>query len=244
MQMNRRDAIKTIGFTSAALMAAPWAVLGNGAAPASGMNQHYPFHLPDLPYGYDALDSFIDTDTMTIHHTRHHAGYVNNLNKALENEPDLHDRSLNDLLAGLNQLPESIRTAVRNHGGGHANHMLFWSVLQAEESAPSDDPLAGHIKRDFGDVETFLNEFRKACMSVFGSGWAWLSWTGDKLVIETTPNQDTPIMHGHTPLAGIDIWEHAYYLRYQNRRADYVDNILRHINWTTVNHSLSSTPES
>ena len=234
MQMNRRNAIKSIGLASAAVAAAPWTVFSDGTKEPMGA-QPYPFSLPDLPYSYDALSAFIDPETMNIHHTRHHAAYVNNLNRALESAPDFQSWQLNELLQNLDALPESIRTTVRNNGGGHANHMLFWDILHAEESSPTDDPLADQIARDFESTDAMLAELRRASLSVFGSGWSWLSWDGNRLMIESTPNQDTPVMHGRTPLVGIDVWEHAYYLRYQNRRADYVDGVLRHINWTTVN---------
>ncbi|HMP90193.1 MAG TPA: superoxide dismutase [Kiritimatiellia bacterium] len=239
MQMNRRDAIKTIGLTSAVLITMPWSALASRSGNAE-LELVYPFKLPRLPYEYDALSSFIDAETMNIHHTRHHAAYINNLNSALENSPEFQSWSLGRLMAELDSLPESISTTVRNNGGGHANHVLFWDILQSTESSPDMEPLAGRIKSDFGSLDNFMDVFRRASMAVFGSGWSWLSWDGDKLIIETTPNQDSPVMRGHVPLAGIDVWEHAYYLRYQNRRAAYVDEVLRHINWAHVNRLLEA----
>jgi Fe-Mn family superoxide dismutase len=226
MNLNRRDAIKTMSIGTAALMTPRW-VLGE----TSSNVPVFPYTLPDLPYAYDALADFIDPETMNIHHTRHHQGYVNNLNAALEGHPELQSLSLHELIADLDQLPESIRTAVRNNGGGHANHSLFWQILTPESGLAPDGDLAAMIDTSFGSLDACLAELRKAALTVFGSGWAWLSLDGDKLLVEKTANQDSPIMAGRTPVVGIDVWEHAYYLRYQNRRAEYVDALLQHINW-------------
>lgn len=236
MQINRRDALKTIALGTAAVMTGQ---LTAQAQTGAGGIEAYPFKLPDLPYAYDALAGFIDPETMTIHHTKHHAAYVNNLNKALESHPDLQSKSLNELIADLNAVPESIRTTVRNNGGGHANHNLFWQILSAEKDVAPEGPLADMMVRDFGSLDACREELRKASMSVFGSGWAWLSVQDGKLLVETTPNQDSPIMSGKKPVIGIDVWEHAYYLRYQNRRADYVVALLSHINWKAAGLALA-----
>lgn len=234
MKMNRRDAIKSMSLSAAALAAAPWSL--RAAEPGLRMEAtlRYPYVLPGFPYAPEALDHFIDVQTMGLHHDKHHATYVNQLNKALESAPEWQPVSLLELLQRMEETPESIRTAVRNHGGGHANHCLFWLILQPEESAGPAGALAEQVNTDFGSTEELIAQLRRAALSVFGSGWAWLSSTPDGLKVETTPNQDSPWMHGHRPLLGIDVWEHAYYLKYQNRRADYVDGVLKHINWDTV----------
>lgn len=237
MQMNRRDAIKTISIGTAAVAASPWNLFADSpVAPSASLT--YPYSLPDLPYAYDALATFIDSETMTLHHTKHHAGYVTNLNKALETTPELQTKSLTDLLAHLSDLPDSVKTAVRNHGGGHANHSLFWKILNPGSPITPDEKLSALIIDGFGSFEACIEQLRKAAMSVFGSGWSWLSWVDGKLVVESTPNQDSPISNGHVPLVGIDVWEHAYYLRYQNRRVDYVNAILGQINWAVAAEQL------
>lgn len=229
MNLNRRDAIKALSIGTAALMTPRW-VVGD----TTDRGSVYPYALPGLPYAYDALADFIDPDTMTIHHTRHHQGYVNNLNAALEAHPELQAMPLDQLLASLDQIPEAIRTAVRNNGGGHANHNLFWQILTPETGVTPTGDLATMIDSSFGSLEACLSELRKASLTVFGSGWAWLSRDGDRLLVEKTANQDSPLMEGRAPVVGIDVWEHAYYLRYQNRRADYVDALLQHIDWPTA----------
>lgn len=236
IMMNRRDALKTMALGTAALAVPRWSPAAELTREA--LASRYPFVLPDLPYAYDALAAYIDPETMNLHHMRHHAAYVNNLNAAIERYPDLHGTTLQDLLANLDALPESIRTTVRNNGGGHANHVLFWEILGTEEGTP-EGRLAELIEARFGTPADCLAEWRKASLSVFGSGWSWLSFDGEVLRIETTPNQDTPLMAGRTPLAGVDVWEHAYYLRYQQRRADYVDGVLRHLNWTKIAETLT-----
>ena len=237
MQMNRRDAIKTISIGTAAILTEPWKAFA-GSGSVSGLSVTYPFSLPDLPYAYDALAAFIDAETMTIHHTKHHAAYVTNLNKALEEHVELHPTSLQDLLANLTQLPDSVRTAVRNQGGGHANHSLFWKILNPGEAVTPEGKLADLINASFGSYDACIEQLRKTAMSVFGSGWSWLTFSDGKLLVESTSNQDSPVTVGHTPLLGIDVWEHAYYLRYQNRRVEYVNAILGQINWAVVAQQL------
>jgi Fe-Mn family superoxide dismutase len=190
--------------------------------------------LPALPYAHDALEPFIDTMTMQIHHGKHHATYVTNLNAALEQYPDFQKLSLDDLVRNIATVPESIRTAVRNNGGGHANHAMFWQIMAPKAGGDPSGPLADAIKASFGSFEAFKGEFKKAALGRFGSGWAWLVNNGGKLAIESTPNQDSPVMEGRQAVMGIDVWEHAYYLKYQNRRADYVDAWWSVVNWNEI----------
>ncbi|MFN8378509.1 MAG: superoxide dismutase [Anaerolineae bacterium] len=194
------------------------------------------FELAPLPYPSNALEPHIDQQTMEIHHGKHHAAYVANLNKALENHPDLQSKSLVELLTGLNSLPEAIRTAVRNNGGGHANHTLFWSLLSPNGGGAPTGSVAEAIDKAFGSFDAFKTQFAAAGMGRFGSGWAWLVVNPDgSVAITSTPNQDTPVMDGGKPILGVDVWEHAYYLKYQNRRADYLAAIWNVINWDEVN---------
>jgi Fe-Mn family superoxide dismutase len=192
------------------------------------------YSLPPLPYAFDALEPHIDARTMEIHHDRHHAGYVDGLNKAVSGR-DLGQPSVEELLAALDTLPEEIRTPVRNMGGGHANHALFWTILSGKGGGGPKADLAQAIDRELGGFAKFSASISSAALGRFGSGWAWLSVdpTG-RLVVESTPNQDSPLLHGNTPILGIDVWEHAYYLKYQNRRADYVKAIFNVFNWDTV----------
>ncbi|HTI49737.1 MAG TPA: superoxide dismutase [Planctomycetaceae bacterium] len=192
------------------------------------------YTLPALPYAYDALAPNIDAKTMEIHHTKHHQAYINNVNTALESHPALAAKSVEDLIRDLAAVPEAIRTTVRNNGGGHANHTLFWTIMAPGAGGEPAGPLADAIKGTFGSFATFKEQFTKAAMGRFGSGWAWLSADKGKLLIESTANQDSPISEGRTPLLGIDVWEHAYYLNYQNRRADYVAAFYNVINWAEV----------
>ncbi len=193
------------------------------------------FELPALPYEKSALEPHIDAMTMEIHHGKHHAAYVNNLNKALESAPELAGKSLEELISNLSAVPEGIRAAVRNNGGGHANHTLFWQILSPNGGgAPSGD-LANAINTAFGSFDNFKAQFKTAATGRFGSGWAWLVVAPDGSVsITSTPNQDTPVMDGQTPILGLDVWEHAYYLKYQNRRPDYVDAFWNVVNWAEV----------
>lgn len=191
--------------------------------------------LAPLPYAFDALEPHIDARTMEIHHDRHHAAYVANLNGALEKHPELFDRSVHDLIADLGSVPEDIRTAVRNNGGGHLNHDFFWTLMGPNGGgAPSGD-LADAINGAFGDFDTFKTQFTQAGMTRFGSGWAWLSVDGGgKLVVSSTANQDNPISEGLKPVLGLDVWEHAYYLKYQNKRPDYIGAFWNVVNWNQV----------
>ncbi len=191
--------------------------------------------LPDLPYAYDALEPHVDARTMEIHHTKHHQGYVNKLNAALEGHADLQAKSIEDLLRGIDAVPESIRTAVRNNGGGHANHSLFWTIMSPNGGGTPSGRLAEAIDATFGSFEAFKKTFSEAAGNRFGSGWAWLVVDGDgKLQVYSTANQDSPYMQGHTPILGLDVWEHAYYLHYQNRRPDYIQAWWNVVNWDAV----------
>ena len=199
------------------------------------------FSLPDLPYAHDALEPHIDARTMQIHHGKHHQGYVNKLNAALEGHADLQGKSIEELLRGIGSVPESIRTGVQNNGGGHANHSLFWSVMSPSGSgAPSGD-LAAAIDAKFGSFDEFKSAFSSAAGTRFGSGWAWLVVNGQgELVVYSTANQDSPYMNGDTPILGLDVWEHAYYLNYQNRRPDYVGAFWNVVNWDQVSANYSA----
>jgi Fe-Mn family superoxide dismutase len=190
--------------------------------------------LPPLPYPFDALEPYIDARTMEIHHGKHHATYVNNLNKALEAHPDLQRLPLEQLLADLNRLPESIRTAVRNNGGGHWNHSLFWQIMKKGGGGEPRGDLANAIKQTFGSFAEFKSKFSAAALNRFGSGWAWLFLKDGKLVVDSTPNQDNPILEGGQPVMGLDVWEHAYYLKYQNRRAEYIEAWWNVVNWDAI----------
>lgn len=193
-----------------------------------------PFTLPALPYDYAALEPSIDARTMEIHHDKHHAAYVNNLNGALEKAPELQSKSLDDLLQHLDSIPESIRATVRNNGGGHWNHSMFWEIMAPKGGGEPSGKLADAIKKSFGDFATFKTKFGEAAAKRFGSGWAWLVKDGSLLTISSTPNQDTPIMEGKHPILGVDVWEHAYYLKYQNKRPDYVAAWWNVVNWPEV----------
>ena len=190
-----------------------------------------PFTLPPLPYANDALEPFIDAKTMEIHHDKHHNAYVTNLNKALEAHPNLQSKTLEELLSGLDSLPEAIRGPVRNNGGGHWNHSFFWPLLKVNGGAGPTGELAAAINASFGAFADFKTKFAAAGVGRFGSGWAWLLVKGGKLVIDSTPNQDTPISLGGKAVIGIDVWEHAYYLKYQNRRPDYIEAWWSVVNW-------------
>ena len=187
--------------------------------------------LPELPYSYDALEPHIDARTMEIHHSKHHQAYVDNLTKALETHPDLLEKDLKDLLKDPSSLPDDIRTAVINHGGGHLNHSLFWTMLSPVGGGQPEGELLDRITAKFGAFDQFKVEFTKVAMSRFGSGWAWLVLSGTEISIQSTPNQETPISAGLIPLLTLDVWEHAYYLNYQNRRADYIASWWNVVNW-------------
>jgi Fe-Mn family superoxide dismutase len=194
-----------------------------------------PHTLPPLPYPHDALEPHIDAQTMQIHHGKHHQAYVNNLNAALDKHPELHQKPLDALLGGLAAVPDDIRTAVRNNGGGHHNHSLFWTVMAPKAGGEPGGPLGDAIKRAFGDFASFKTQFGSAATTRFGSGWAWLVVTKEKgLAVTSTANQDSPVMDGAAPVLGLDVWEHAYYLKYQNRRPDYVAAWWSVVNWPAV----------
>lgn len=190
--------------------------------------------LAPLPYAFDALEPYIDAKTMEIHHGKHHAAYVTNLNTALKDEPALQSKSALELVSNLNAVPEAIRTAVRNNAGGHVNHTMFWQQLKKDVPFPASSKLGAAITSTFGTFDSFKEQFNKAGLGRFGSGWAWLIVDGGKLAIASTPNQDSPVMEGKKPVLGVDVWEHAYYLKYQNRRADYLAAVWNVINWDDV----------
>lgn len=253
--MTRRNALKTTALIAATAAALPRAFAQTSAAPTE------PFTLPPLPYDYDALEPHIDVRTMEIHHDRHHAAYVANLNKAVASYPELAKKSVAELVVNLDAVPEAIRTTVRNNGGGHYNHSLFWLMMKPGGGAPSGE-LAKALEDAFGGVDGFKAKFTEAAMKVFGSGWAWLSLDGAQLRIETTPNQDPVIMLvapaataevqrkagaatkdklvlRQIPLLGLDVWEHAYYLNYQNRRAEYIAAWWNVVNWDFVSERFA-----
>lgn len=194
--------------------------------------------LPILPYAYDALEPFFDARTMEIHHTKHHQTYVDKLNAALEGHPVFADRSTEKLLCSLDEVPENIRTAVRNHGGGHANHSFFWPILK--KNVPASGPACDAITRQFGSFAAFKEKFSSSAALHFGSGWAWLVREGSGLAIVTTTNQDSPLSLGKKPILGLDVWEHAYYLKYQNRRPEYIEAFFNVINWEKVNEHFEA----
>ncbi len=192
------------------------------------------YELPELPYAYDALEPHIDKETMNIHHTKHHNTYITNVNAALEGHDDLASKSVEELIADLDAVPESIRTAVRNNGGGHANHSLFWQLLSPNGGGNPTGALAEAIDSKFGSFDEFKTKFENAGKTRFGSGWAWLIVSNGELEVVSTPNQDSPVMEGKTPILGVDVWEHAYYLQYQNRRPDYLAAFWNVVNWEEV----------
>lgn len=194
--------------------------------------------LPELSYFYDALEPFIDARTMEIHHTKHHQAYITNLNAAIKGHAQLTELSVDQLVSHLDEVPEDIRTVVRNHGGGHANHSFFWPILK-KDIAPGG-PVLNAINKQFGSFESFKNVFSSAAIKQFGSGWAWLVVAGGTLEIVSTPNQDSPLSLGKKPVLGVDVWEHAYYLLYQNRRPDYIEAFFNVINWNKVNDHYSA----
>ncbi|MFZ8806389.1 MAG: superoxide dismutase [Minisyncoccia bacterium] len=199
----------------------------------------YPYSLPQLPYPYDALEPYIDKMTMEIHHTKHHQAYINSLNSALEEYPEFHNLELEEILKKLNQLPEEIRTAVRNNGGGHYNHSLFWEIMKPNGGGEPKGKLKEEIERNFGSFEEFKKLFSETAIKHFGSGWAWLVITPDKkLKVYSMLNQDSPLMNGDIPIMGLDVWEHAYYLKYQNRRAEYVEAWWHVVNWDKIEENL------
>ena len=198
------------------------------------------FTLPALPYAYNALEPHIDARTMEIHHTKHHQAYINNANKALESHPALQAKTVEALISDLAAVPEEIRTVIRNNAGGHYNHSLFWTVIGPNAGGEPTGPVAEAINGAFGTFAAFKEKFSAAATSRFGSGWAWLAVDKGKLVVESSPNQDSPLMEGRTPILGLDVWEHAYYLKYQNRRPDYIAAFWNVINWSEVGRRLAA----
>jgi Fe-Mn family superoxide dismutase len=196
------------------------------------------YSLPPLPYPSDALEPHIDKQTMEIHHGKHHNAYVTNLNAALDKHPELQSKSLEDLLKGLSSVPEDIRTAVRNNGGGHWNHSMFWQIMGPKAGGPPTGAIADAIGSSFGSFDKFKEEVKKAGVGRFGSGWAWVISSGGKLTVESSANQDSPVMDGKKVVFGVDVWEHAYYLKYQNRRPDYIDAWWNVVNWAEINKRL------
>src|ERR1022692_1205494 len=234
--MTRRQALKTTALATAAIATVSGAIaqgrienaVGNAPAPGG------PFTLPPLPYALDALEPHIDAQTMQIHHDKHHGTYVTNLNKAVADFPDLGKKSVEDLVKDLNSVPEKIRTAVRNQGGGHYNHSLFWKMMKKDGGGEPKGELAKAIEGNFGNFADFKTKVNDAATKVFGSGWAWLVWHQGMLMIQSAPNQDNPLSQGMPPLLGLDVWEHAYYLKYQNKRADYIAAWWNVVNWDFV----------
>ncbi len=198
------------------------------------------FTLPPLPYDFAALEPHIDARTMEIHHGKHHQTYVNNLNAAIEKAPELASKSLDDLMRNVNKAPEAVRTPIRNNGGGHWNHSMFWQIMAPKAGGEPGGNLGAAIKSAFGDFAKFREQFSAAGVGRFGSGWAWLINTGGKLSITSTPNQDNPLMEGQKPIMGLDVWEHAYYLKYQNRRPDYIQAWWNVVNWKEVEKRYSA----
>jgi Fe-Mn family superoxide dismutase len=227
--ISRRTAIKNLALTSGALALAP-ALRAQAPAEPEGV-----FKLPPLGYDYNALEPYIDADTMKLHHDKHHAAYVAKLNQAITHAPGLEKKSIEEILANLDSVPEAVRKDIRNQGGGHANHSLFWQTLKKNENGKPPGELGKQVTKAFGSYDDFWKLFAEAGTKVFGSGWAWLVWKDKKLVIESSANQDSPLSTGGQPLLGMDVWEHAYYLKYQNRRADYIKAFQNVINWDFIN---------
>lgn len=203
-------------------------------------SQTYPFQLPKLGYEFNALESFIDAETMELHHDKHHQAYVDKLNDALKDHADLQKLTIEELLAQVDSLPDAIKSAVRNNGGGHANHSMFWTIMKKNENGKPSGALSDAIDRDFGSFEDFKEKFNDAGVKQFGSGWVFLISTGDKLEIKSFPNQDTPLMNSSTPILGNDVWEHAYYVTYRNRRPEYLKQWWNVINWDEVSKRYES----
>ena len=235
MKMNRRQALKIAAFSSVAVTVAPVAQTAFAQSASTAASPSGPYSLAPLPYAYDALEPFIDTATMQIHHGKHHAAYVANLNKAVAGHSELERKTVEELVTHLDQMPESIRNIVRNHGGGHANHALFWDILRKNDGKGPEGELGNLIGETFNGYAGFKEAFSKAAAGVFGSGWAWLTvYNNKKIKIETTPNQDSPLTAGRIPILGLDVWEHAYYLKYQNRRPEYIVSFFNVIHWDAV----------
>ncbi|MGQ9871883.1 superoxide dismutase [Leptodesmis sp.] len=240
MTLNRRTFLYLLGASAGA------AGLGLATEPTwAAESPKGPFTLPPLPYAYDALEPHIDKATMQFHHDKHHAAYVNNLNAAVAKYPQLQTRSVESLIQNLNSLPEDIRITVRNNGGGHLNHTMFWEIMGPKAGGPPVGAIATAINESFGSFEEFKKQFNDAGAKRFGSGWAWLTIDrAGKLQVSSTANQDSPLMEGRYPILGNDVWEHAYYLKYQNRRTDYLNAWWNVVNWEAVNQRLRQAKAS
>lgn len=202
------------------------------------------FTLPDLPYEYDALAPFISSEIQHLHHTGHHAAYVKNLNLSLEKYPDWQNKTIEEIITSLDQVPEDIRTTVRNNGGGHYNHSLFWQMMAPKAGGEPTGTILNEIKQYFGEFKTFKEQFTQGAIKIFGSGWEWLVWDQGKLTLLNTPNQDSPLSGSKIPLLGLDVWEHAYYLQYYNKRPDYIEAWWNVVNWEEVSKRLDATQKS
>jgi Fe-Mn family superoxide dismutase len=241
----RRKALQTLALTSGGLLASGFPLLAqttsSAATPSSAPEPEGVFKLPPLGYDYDALEPFIDAETMKIHHDKHHAAYVSKLNQAVA-KAQISGQTVDELLGSLSKLPESVQNDIRNQGGGHANHTLFWQILRKNENGKPLGELASAIDKSFGSFQKFQEQFAETSMKLFGSGWVWLVARGkktDKLELLATANQDSPLSLGATPLLGIDLWEHAYYLKHQNRRADYVQTFSKVLHWDFISDRFS-----
>jgi superoxide dismutase, Fe-Mn family len=242
--VSRRDALKAFGAGAAVLglssVRGHAATTGTSKATSAAMSAtNQPFTLPKLPYAYDALEPHIDAKTMEIHHSKHHQAYITNANNALKDQASLQKKSAEEMLRNLNALPEAVRTTLRNNVGGHVNHAFFWQVIGPNAGGAPRGALAEAINKNFGSLETFKTQFADAATKRFGSGWAWLTSKDGKLALTSTANQDSPISEGATPLLGLDVWEHAYYLKYQNRRADYITAFWNVVKWDQVAANLA-----
>lgn len=245
--MNRRHLLKSLGLSAG--IAASGSVVSplctwaqTRTTPSLPVqNTRGPFTVPSLPYSYDALEPYIDSATMHLHHDKHHASYVEKLNAAVVDHPELGDKNVDDLVSNLAAIPEPLQTVIRNQGGGHANHSFWWKILSKQSGGAPKAELAKDIDRQFGSLGQFQDQFSKAAGNVFGSGWAWLTLShAGKLQIETSGNQDSPLTRGRTPILGIDVWEHAYYLKYQNRRSEYASAFFHIVNWDYVSANYAS----
>lgn len=242
VDMSRREMLKTVGLGAVAVVAGSIPLLGAEDKPAVPATPAATgaFTLPALPYAFDALEPHLDARTMEIHYTKHHQAYVTNLNKALDAHPELRAKTVDELLINLNTLPENIRAAVRNNGGGHANHTLFWGWMKPHGGGEPTGAAADAINKQFGSFAKFKEQFSEAGLKRFGSGWAWLTQDkAGKLAIVSTANQDSPLTDGQVPLLGLDVWEHAYYLKFQNRRVDYITTWWNVVNWDAVSARLN-----
>ncbi len=243
--MNRRSLLKSAGALSCVLASSSLADLAAQTPAATPPAPTGPFTLPPLPYAYDALEPYIDAETMHLHHDKHHAAYVNNLNLAVAGHPDLATQTPEQLMHNLSSVSESIRTAVRNQGGGDANHSFWWPILSKSGGNAPKAELAKDIDAKFGSLSAFETQFAKAGAGIFGSGWAWLTRDASgALAIETTPNQDSPLTSGHAPILGIDVWEHAYYLKYQNRRPEYIAAFMKVLNWDRISGNYAAMKQA